>query len=265
MSKAPISTSGVWGPYRDVMLPGFWMAEGGQSATGELLRHMLSIHPAFNTTQALAKGKNIYDWLNAYLESKAQRENALSISYLSRYNFFYGDLWGNRSPIADSSMRGVMVGLNSDISTDDLALWYFATMEFIAFQTRQITDIMNKSGHEISSIYMSGSQCQNPVLMNLISTICQMPVVIPHYEQAAVVHGAAMLGAKAATCKDGYNSESLWDTMNCMSKRGRLVSPGKDELEIALFDAKYEVYLDMCNSQQAYRRKVDQATMKWKN
>ena len=41
MSKNPVFVPGVWGPYRDVVLPDFWLAEGGQSATGELLRHIL--------------------------------------------------------------------------------------------------------------------------------------------------------------------------------------------------------------------------------
>ncbi|KAM3493752.1 hypothetical protein MY3957_003012 [Beauveria namnaoensis] len=267
MSKNPVFVPGVWGPYRDVLLPEFWMAEGGQSATGELLRHMLDTHPAFNATQALAKAedKHIYDWLNAHLEYMAEKDNAPAVSYLGRHHFFYGDLWGNRSPIADPTMKGVMIGLDSDKSTDNMALWYYATMEFIAFQTRQIIEQMNNSGHEISSIFMSGSQCQNPILMNLMATVCRMPILIPRYVHAAVVHGAAMLGAKAASHNDeGRDPESLWSIMDRMSKRGRLVEPGTDTGELAMLDAKYEVYLEMCNSQQAYRKKVDAATLKWK-
>jgi FGGY-family pentulose kinase len=266
MSKNPVFVPGVWGPYRDVVLPDFWLAEGGQSATGELLRHILDIHPAFNETLALAKAedKHIYDFLNAHLAYLTEKNNAPAISYLGRHHFFYGDFWGNRSPVADANMRGCMIGLDSDKSTDNMALWYYATMEFIAFQTRQIIEEMNKAGHEISSIFMSGSQCQNPVLMNLMSTICQVPVLIPRYVNAAVVHGAAMLGAKAAShVADRAEPETLWSIMDRMSKPGRLVEPGKDEGEIALFDAKYEVFLEMCNSQQNYRKKVDRAVSKW--
>lgn len=36
MSQDPVFVDGVWGPYRDSIIPDFWMAEGGQSATGEL-------------------------------------------------------------------------------------------------------------------------------------------------------------------------------------------------------------------------------------
>lgn len=37
MSEKPVFVDGVWGPYRDVLIPNYWLAEGGQSATGELL------------------------------------------------------------------------------------------------------------------------------------------------------------------------------------------------------------------------------------
>lgn len=269
MSKNPVFVPGVWGPYRDVVLPDFWLAEGGQSATGELLRHVLDIHPAYNETVALAKAedKHLYDFLNAHLEYLSEKNNAPAISYLGRHYFFYGDFWGNRSPIADANMRGCMIGLDSDKSTDNMAMWYYATMEFIAMQTRQIIEQMNKAGHEISSIFMSGSQCQNPVLMNLMATTCNMPVLIPRYVNAAVVHGAAMLGAKAAShsvsIADGSVPETLWSIMDRMSKPGRLVEPGRDVGEKALLDAKYEVFLDMCHSQQSYRKKVNKAVEKW--
>ena len=52
---------------------------------------------------------------------------------------------------------------------DGLAIYYYATMEFIAMQTRQIVEKMNDSGHGITSIFMSGSQCQNKILMELMA------------------------------------------------------------------------------------------------
>lgn len=266
MSKNPVFVPGVWGPYRDVLLPEFWMAEGGQSATGELLRHVLDIHPAFNETTALAKAedKHIYDFLNDHLELMAEKQSVETISYLGRHHFFYGDLWGNRSPVADANMKGAIIGIDSDKSTDNMALWYYATMEFIAMQTRQIIEQMNNAGHEISSIFMSGSQCQNPVLMSLMATTCNMPVLIPKYVNAAVVHGAAMLGAKAASHnEEGKEPETLWDIMDRMSKRGRLVEPGTNANEKTLLEAKYEVFLEMCQTQQTYRKKVDAAVGSW--
>lgn len=261
MSREPVFVPGVWGPYRDVLIPDYWMAEGGQSATGELMKHMLETHAAYGETikEAQAAGKNIYDYLNDHLRHLAEKTQAPYLSYLARHQFFYGDLWGNRSPIADPNMRGAIVGMSSDKSKDSMALLYYSTMEFIALQTRQIVETMNKSGHTIKSIFMSGSQCQNEILMDLIATVCGMPVLIPRYVNAAVVHGAAMLGAKAASADGQGKTEPLWNIMDRMSKPGRVVWNKNDVAEKRLLDAKYEVFLDQCRTQQEYRRKVNEA------
>jgi nuclear pore complex protein Nup93 len=261
MSREPVFVPGVWGPYRDVLIPDFWMAEGGQSATGELMKHMLETHAAYDDTlkEAEAAGKSIYDYLNDHLRHLADKTSAPSISYLVRHYFFYGDLWGNRSPVADPNMRGAIIGMSSDKSKDGMALLYYSTMEFIALQTRQIVETMNSSGHGIKSIFMSGSQCQNEILMDLIATACGMPVLIPRYVNAAVVHGAAMLGAKAASADGQGKTEPLWDIMDRMSKPGKVVWCRGDPAEKKLLDAKYEVFLDQCRTQQEYRRKIDEA------
>ena len=265
MSPGPVFVPGVWGPYRDVLIPDYWMAEGGQSATGELLKHVLETHPAFQQAMSIAEtyNTNIYDYLNEHLKDMQSKADAPTISWLGRHFFFYGDLFGNRSPIADPRMTGSVIGLSSDKSVDGLALYYYATMEFIALQTHQIVETMNKAGHQISSIFMSGSQCQNDILMRLMASACNMPVLIPQYVHAAVVHGAAMLGAKAASAGKDGKTEPLWDIMDRMSKPGKAVHPTPDPHEKELLAVKYKVFLEQCESQQAYRKDVDEVVNKW--
>jgi ribulose kinase len=53
-------------------------------------------------------------------------------------------------------MRGIMIGMRLDKNLSDLALRYYATGEAIALQTRQIIDEMNRCGHDVRSIFMSG-------------------------------------------------------------------------------------------------------------
>ena len=266
MSQKPVFVNGVWGPYRDVLIPDYWMAEGGQSATGELLRHILETHPAHQEALTIAKSfnSNIYEYLNSHLRQMATNSNAPNenVAWLGRHFFFYGDLFGNRSPVADPDMKGSIVGLSSDKSVDSLALYYYGTMEFIALQTRQIVERMNESGHGISSIFMSGSQCQNDILMSLISSACGMPVVVPEYVHAAVVHGAAMLGARAASAHGG-KTEDLWSIMSRMSKPARAVHPTKDKSETKLLGAKYKIFLEQCETQQKWRKDIDAAVKGW--
>ncbi|KAF2144955.1 uncharacterized protein K452DRAFT_316095 [Aplosporella prunicola CBS 121167] len=265
MSEKPVFVDGVWGPYRDVLLPDYWMAEGGQSATGELLKHVIETHPAFQEALSVAEtfNTNVYDYLNEHLREMAEKQKAPSVSWLGRHFFFYGDLFGNRSPIADASMKGSVIGLSSDKSLDALALYYLGTMEFIALQTHQIVDAMNKSGHVISSIFMSGSQCQNDILMHLIAAACDMPVLIPRYVHAAVVHGAAMLGAKAASTDAQGKTTPLWEIMDRYSKPGKMIPPGTNEGEKKLLAAKYKIFLEQIETQQKYRSEIDEAVAGW--
>lgn len=267
MSPDPVFVDGVWGPYRDTIIPGYWMAEGGQSATGELLKYVIETHPAFNQAISVAESynTNIYDYLNEHLREMMIERKAPSISFLARHFFFYGDLWGNRSPVADSSMSGSVVGLSSDQSVEGLAIHYYATLEFIALQTRHIVETMNDSGHNITSIFMSGSQCQNDILVKLIASACNMPILIPRYIHAAVCHGAAMLGAKAASADPEGITEDLWSIMDRMSKPGKKVIPTKDDNEKALLEVKYKVFLEQCQKQQEYRALVDETVGCWKS
>jgi FGGY-family pentulose kinase len=264
MSPKPVFVPGVWGPYRDSIIPDFWMAEGGQSATGELLKHVLETHPAYSTalSQAESFNTNIYDFLNEHLRDLKTARSAPSIAHLGKHFFFYGDLFGNRSPIADPTMSGSVVGLSSDKSLDGLALYYYGTMEFIALQTHQIISTMNKAGHGIKSIFMSGSQCQNDILMSLVATACDMPVLIPRYVHAAVCHGAAMLGAKAASANAQGETEALWSIMDRMSKPGKVVLPTENKKVKGLLDVKYNVFEEQCERQREFRRMVDEVVDK---
>lgn len=259
MSDEKLFVPGVWGPYQNVLFPGAYLAEGGQSATGELIRHVVESHPAYAVASKAAKadGVHLYDFLNNHLRQEALQKTVPHVSYLAKHFFFYGDLWGNRSPIADPDMTGAIIGLKSDLSINNLALHYYGALEFIALQTRQIVDTMNEHGHQISVIFMSGSQTQNDILVHLIASTCELPVVLPQYVHAAVCHGAAMLAAMAASGDSASRSKDLWTIMGQMSKPGRRVDPTTDADEQRLLQAKYEVFLDMCFRQREYRDLVD--------
>ncbi|ODV78375.1 Pentulose kinase [Suhomyces tanzawaensis NRRL Y-17324] len=200
MTRDPCFVQGVWGPYKDVMAPGYWLAEGGQSCTGALLAHVLAIHPALQELSHLAETSSVskFDYLNLTLENLVSQNKVRSVVSLAKHIFFYGDFHGNRSPIADPKMRASIIGQSMDSSVNDLAVQYFAACEFIAQQTRQIVEEMEKGGHQISTIFMSGGQCRNGLLMRLLADCTGKPIVIPRYIDAAVVFGSAILGAVAS-------------------------------------------------------------------
>lgn len=255
-SRDPVFVPGVWGPYRDVLVPDMWCAEGGQSTTGELISFVVSNHPAHAELEKLAEERKVnkFELLNQQLEKIRVENNLPTVYHIIKDLFWYGDLYGNRSPIADPLMRGSVVGLSMDNSLDDLAKQYLGVLEFICLQQRQIIDAMNKAGHDVRTIYLSGGQCRNDVLTGLMAAAAQMPLVIPHYIDSAVVLGTAMLAAKAA-----HPERSLWETMGAYSKTGSVVKPTTDPKVVALLNAKYEVFLDQADRQRAYRQKVADA------
>ncbi|SCV04355.1 LAMI_0H15456g1_1 [Lachancea mirantina] len=231
MSRDPIFVDGVWGPYRDVLASNYWCAEGGQSCTGALLAHVLTTHPAYTELSQLADAASVskFDYLNSRLESLAQQRAARSVVHLAKHLFFYGDYHGNRSPIADPSMRAAIIGQSMDNSIDDLALMYLGACEFIAQQTRQIVDQMTKSGHRIPAIFMSGGQCRNGLLMRLLADCTGLPIVIPRYIDAAVVFGAALLGAVASEGFDMSGTKSELAIRRKSSIAGTLEEHGQEK------------------------------------
>lgn len=48
---------GIWGPYKDAIFPGFYLHEGGQSATGYLLDFVVKTHPSYE--EALEKAEKM--------------------------------------------------------------------------------------------------------------------------------------------------------------------------------------------------------------
>lgn len=59
VTKEATFVPGVWGPYKSAMVPGMWLCEGGQSATGKLVDHIIDSHPA--TAEIKKKLGNLYD------------------------------------------------------------------------------------------------------------------------------------------------------------------------------------------------------------
>ncbi|KAG2742261.1 hypothetical protein P692DRAFT_20879504 [Suillus brevipes Sb2] len=122
----------------DAAFPGWWMHEGGQLSTGQLIDFIITTHSAYPELKERVKqeGKAIHIVLLDLLE-KLRHENHVGSSYteLTKRIHFYPDCHGNRSPIADPRMRGSIVGLELESFIADLARKYYLTLEAIALQT----------------------------------------------------------------------------------------------------------------------------------
>ncbi|XP_067391548.1 FGGY carbohydrate kinase domain-containing protein isoform X6 [Emydura macquarii macquarii] len=244
ISDAPIFVPGVWGPYYSAMVPGFWLNEGGQSATGKLIDHVVRGHVAFPELQAkaAASAQNIYTYLNSHLDLI---KKSLPVGFLTVDLHVWPDFHGNRSPLADLTLKGMVVGLTLSQGLDELALIYLATIQAIALGTRHILGTMQSAGHHISTLFLCGGLSKNPLFVQMHADITGKPIVLSK-EVESVLVGAAILGA----CASG-DFASVQEAMERMGKIGKIVQPNHRDKRF--YDKKYEVFLKLVEHQREYK------------
>lgn len=249
VSPKPRFIAGIWGPYFSAMIPDLWLTEGGQSATGALIDHVIFSHAAAAPLQAEARraGRTIYELLNDRLSVLAKAGRMPHPAALTAGLHVQPDFHGNRSPRADPTLTGAISGLTLSAVADDLALQYLAAIQAVAYGTRHILDEMNRKGYAIDTLLACGGGTKNPVFLREHADITGCRLVLPK-EPEAVLLGSAILGAVAAGAYD-----SVLEAMAAMSAAGRVVTPAKGPAA-RFHDAKYKVFHRLHQDAMAYRR-----------
>lgn len=252
VSREPKFLRGIWGPYHSAMIPGLWLTEGGQSATGALIDHVIGSHargPEL-AAEAARRGTSVYALLGERLDALAEGQPFRAA--LTRSLHVLPDHHGNRSPRADPTLRGMVSGLGLTSSVDSLALLYLATIQAIAHGTRHIVDTMNEGGYRIHTLFACGGDARNPEFLREHADVTGCRVALPE-EPEAVLLGAAILGAVASGA-----AGSLLEAMAAMNRVGRVIEPAGGA--VARYHAqKHEVFLRMHADQLAYRALMDEA------
>lgn len=252
VSREPRFIPGIWGPYHSAMIPGLWLTEGGQSATGALIDHIIFSHARAAELQeeAKARGQTVYERLNARLAALAAGERfpARLTRELHVLPYFHG----NRSPRADPTLLGGISGLPLSGTPDDLARLYLATIQAIACGTRHIIGEMNAAGYRIRRIFACGGGTKNPVFLREHADITGCAVYLPK-EPEAVLLGAAVLGAVAAG-----HYPSVLAAMAAMNRTAHSIAPARGETA-AYHDAKYQVFQRQYADQLGYRKLMESA------
>lgn len=248
VSARPRFIRGIWGPYHSAMIPGLWLTEGGQSATGALIDHVIQTHAAASEvrSEAMRKGCSIYEVLNRRLACLARTERAPHLAAVTANLHILPDFHGNRSPRSDPTLKGVVSGLTLSASIDDLARQYLAAIQAVACGTRHIIETMNRRGYAIDVLFMCGGGTKNPVFLREHADVTGCRLVLPR-EPEAVLLGASVLGAVAAG-----THRTVLEAMAAMNRAGRVVEPATGR--VARFhDAKYRVFLRMHDDFLAWR------------
>jgi len=219
---------GVWGPYFGAMLPGFWLNEAGQSATGALLDHILDWH-----VEGCKLGADRHAVMAARIEAALTAEGRAFLGDLH----VLPDFHGNRSPLADPDSVGVIHGLRLDASSRSLTQLYYATAIGIALGTRHIVDALNERGYGISHLHLTGGHAASPFLVQLYADAANVSLVLPE-QPDGVLLGTACVAAAAC----GLHA-SVSDAAHNMVRDGLTISPNPSVREF--FDQRYRAFLLM--------------------
>jgi ribulose kinase len=157
----------VWGPYYNALVPGRWLLEGGESATGALVDHIIDTHPASPAAKEAARAQNIHlhEYLHIQLRRLQQERQLADIAFLTRDVHVLPYFHGNRSPRADPSLLGVVSGLSLACDVSDLAVKYLATLQALAYGTRHILDAMREKGVTTRYLFLTGGLAKNELFV----------------------------------------------------------------------------------------------------
>jgi FGGY-family pentulose kinase len=226
---------GVWGPYFGAMLPGLWLNEAGQSATGALLDHILDWH---------AEGRMLGQQRHALIGARIIELIATEGPAMHQDLMVLPDFNGNRSPLAEPRACGVIHGLALDHSFDSLARLYYATAIGIALGTRHIVDALNRHGYGIDTLHLTGGHAGSPLLVRLYADATDCHVILPE-EEDSVLLGTAIVACLAA----GLHG-SMADAAQAMRRSRAILEPSA--VTRALFADQYRRFLRM----QDHRREL---------
>ncbi len=235
---------GIWGPWNNGDMQGLNTYTCGQNAVGGLLDHLLFSHPAADEVARLAKqeGITIYDYLEKRLAQLAKGQPIATLTQSLHILPFFA---GNRCPIGDCHLTGMISGLGIDSGPDAMALIYLATIQALALETRHALECLIQAGLPLETLMPAGGLTHNRLFMQEHVNALGMPAILSQ-EQNPMPLGAAMLAAVVA----GVYPDIL-SAMVGMSQVGETLEPERGLR--AFYDKKYRVYREMHQDQNKYR------------
>lgn len=195
-TRDPVFVPGVWGPYYSAMVPGTWLIEGGQSAAGAAIDHLLALHPAARQAQGLADaaGQALPVWMADRVAS--QCPDLSDAVRLAGAIHVVPEFLGNRAPFADPDARALIAGLGLQTDLDSLMALYVAGLCGLGYGLRQILDVQSAHGAPVKWLMISGGAGQHDLVRQVLADATGLPVIATQADEPVLL-GSAILGAVA--------------------------------------------------------------------
>lgn len=238
-TREPAFVPGVWGPYFQAMVPGFWLNEGGQSAAGAAIDRLVRMHPAAAAAASLVEvqGSSLSGWL---ADEAQLRGGAGAVKELVGALHVVPEFLGNRAPFADPDARAIVAGLGMETDTDSLVGLYVAGVCGLGYGARQIVQAQREKGVPTDTIVVSGGAGQSPLVRQLLADTTGLAVAASTSPEPVLL-GSAILGALA-----GGRFPDATSAMSAMSELGDIHHPQADlsgwhDSRFAAFEALQQV------------------------
>jgi D-ribulokinase len=212
LADGPRFVDGIWGPHFGALTPDQWLIDGGQSAFGGAIDHLLRLHPAFAELKARA-GPHALHALETEIVARAGGPSRAALIAESLH--VLPDFIGSRSLSADAGARGAMMGMDLREDAASLQEFYVAGLCGLAYGLADIVRKLEASGYEFDSIVVSGGAARSALIRQIIADVCGKAVVLPETPEPVLL-GSAMVGAVAA------GTQTMASAMSSMSA----IAPG---------------------------------------
>lgn len=246
-TKDPVFVPGVWGPYYSAMVPGLWLNEGGQSAAGAAIDHLLEFHPHASEAHAEAARdeQSLPAWLAGRVEMRLRDSQDAGV--LAGNVHVVPEFLGNRAPHADPQTRAVIAGLGMERDLDSLIALYVAGLCGIGYGLRQIVEAQATAGGPVERIVISGGAGRSDMIRQLLADATGVEIAAPSAEEPVLL-GSAILGSVG-----GGIHPDIHRAMEKMSTFSSRYKPQSGEVR-QLHDSRFKIFEQL---QSVARQAVD--------
>lgn len=134
---------------------------------------------------------------------------------------------------------------------DNLALLYLSCVQSIVYQTKQIIGILQKHSMDLKVITVIGGLSKNKLYCELLSEICNLPVIVSENGDSQVLLGSSILGAANY---ERFKNLSFGDLISRFNNMGdsiiNVICPKSTDQEY--HEKKYQVFLKLLVHQKEY-------------
>ena len=141
------------------------------------------------------------EWLAGLLKTPAPKLTAALGKSLSGPSpaLFLPYLSGERTPVADAQIRGLLMGIGHET---DARILTHAVLDGVAFAFRDSLEALKAAGTDVSRVMAVGGGTRSQLWLKIIATALDLPVDVPADGDFGGAFGAARLGLIAATGAD---------------------------------------------------------------